>query len=231
MAVLRVGRRIAALLVGLVPALVFAAPATYPIDPERSEIVAHLSPAGLLRGVSHPHVIVAREISGEMVYDAEAPERSSVRVQAPAEALENDDPALRKKYGLDGTLDEGDRKKVAAGLRAEDQLDTGRFPSIAFASSSVRRLDGEQLEVTGRLTIRGVSAEISLPVRVTLSDGVLSGEGTVRITHAMFKFEPFSTALGTIRNAEEIVLRVALVGRAKVEPPDAGPGPGTDGGP
>jgi len=212
-----------ALLAALAPALALAAPITYPIDPEATELVALTRPAGLLRGAAHPHLIAARRVEGEVVHDAEAPDASSVRVRFPAEALEVDDPDLRRKYGLDGTLDDGDRKKVAGAMRAEDQLDTGKHPTIAFESRSVRWLGGDRLEVRGSLAIRGVAAEIALPVRVTVKDGVLRGEGTVTVTHAMFRFDPFSTALGTIRNAEAILLRVTLVGRARAEPPVAGP--------
>jgi len=210
----------------LAPTLGLAAPVTYPLDPAATELVALTRPAGLLRGTAHPHVIVARKVEGEVVYDAEAPEASSVRVRFPSEALEVDDPGLRRRYGLEGTLDEGDRRKVAAAMRAEDQLDTGRYSTISFESRSVRKVAGERLEVTGRLTIRGVAADITLPVRATVKDGVLRGEGTVTLTHAMFRFEPFSTALGTIRNAEEILIRVTLVGRARAEPPGAAPAPG-----
>jgi hypothetical protein len=95
----------------------------------------------------------------------------------------------------------------------------------------VRSVAGERLEVAGRLAIRGVAADITVPVRATVRDGVLRGEGTVTVTHAMFEFSPFSTALGTIRNAEEILLRVTLVGRTGAEPPAAPPAAGPpDGG-
>jgi polyisoprenoid-binding protein YceI len=194
----------------------------YLVDAEATELVAITRPAGLLRGVSHPHAVIARRASGEILYDADAPERSAVEVRAPAGALENDDPDLRRKQGLEGTLDAGDRRKVAEALRSPGQLDVGRHPVIAFASRSVRRLDGDRLEVRGLLTIRGVGAEIALPVRVAVEDGVLRCQGTVEITHAMFGMRPYAAALGTIRNAEEIVLRVALVARA--EPGESAPG-------
>jgi polyisoprenoid-binding protein YceI len=204
-----------ALLAALAPGLTAAAPVRYPLDPEATELVALTRPAGLLRGVSHPHLVVARHPSGEVVYDAEDPERATVEVRLPADGLENDDPALRGKYGLEGVLDAADRRKVAEALRAPGQLDAGAHPFIAFASRAVRRLEGGRLEIRGLPSIRGVSAEIALPVKVAVDGGVLRGEGTVEITHAMFGFRPFSTALGAIRNAEEIVLRLTLVGRAR----------------
>jgi len=213
----------AALLAALAPALTAADPVRFAIDPAETELVALTRPAGLLRSASHPHAIAARGVAGEVRWDAERPERSSVEVRFPAGELENDDPALRRKYGLSGTLDEADRRKVAEALRGPDQLDVARHPLISFVSRSVTRLEADRLEVRGLLTLRGVGAEVALPVQLVVKDGVLRGEGTLPITHAMFGFQPISAALGTIRNAEEIVLRLTLVGRA---PPGAGP-PGT----
>jgi polyisoprenoid-binding protein YceI len=204
----------------LAPPLASADPIRFTLDPAETELVALTRPAGLLRGASHPHAIAARGVEGEVRWDAERPERSSVELRFPAGELENDDPALRRKYGLSGTLDETDRRKVAEALRGPDQLDVARHPLIAFASRSVVGQGADRLEVRGLLTIRGVGAEVALPVRLAVQDGVLRGQGTLPITHAMFGFQPISAALGTIRNAEEIVLRLTLVGRAI---PGAGP--------
>jgi len=198
----------------LLPALARAAPARYALDPDETELLALTRPAGMLKGLSHRHVIRAGAPSGEIVWDAEAPEGSSVAVRFAVEGLEVDDPALRRRLGLDGTLDEGDRKKIAAEMRSREQLDAGRHPGIAFTSTSVRRLEGNRLEVRGKLAIRGVESEVSLPVKVEVIEGALGGEGALEITHAQFGFEPISAALGTIRNAEEIELRLRLVGRA-----------------
>lgn len=210
----------AALLLALVPALAAADPVRFALDPAETELVALTRPAGLLRSASHPHAIAARGVAGAVWWDAERPERSSVEVRFPAGELENDDPALRRKHGLSGTLDEADRRKVAEALRGPEQLDVARHPLISFVSRSVTRLEADRAEVRGLLTIRGVGAEVALPVQLVVKDGRLRGEGTLNITHAMFGFRPISAALGTIRNAEEIVLRITLVGRAA-----AGAGP------
>jgi len=215
--------RPAALLLALAPTLAAADPVRFALDPAETELVALTRPAGLLRSASHPHAIAARGVAGEVWWDAVRPERCTVELRFPAGELENDDAALRRKHGLEGTLDEADRRKVAEALRGPDQLDVARYPLVAFASRSVTRLAADRLEVRGLLTLRGVGAEVVLPVQVAVRDGVLRGEGTLPITHAMFGFRPISAALGSIRNAEEIVLRLTLVGRA---PPGAG-GPGT----
>lgn len=201
-------------MLSLVAALLLAQAVHYPLDAAQTELIALTAPAGLFAGASHPHVIVARRVQGEVVYDPAAPEASSVTLQFPADALENDDPAQRKRLGFTTTPSPEDRKTIAANLRAADQLDVKKYPTASFASKRVRRLDAERLEVSGTLTVRGVPVDLTLPVKVTVKAGVLRGEGSVGVTHAMFGFKPFTAALGTVRNAEEIKLELVLVGRA-----------------
>lgn len=51
-------------------------------------------------------------------------------------------------------------------LRTPDFLDVERSPRIIFASKKITREDGDTLLVTGDLTIRDVTAEIQVPLRV-----------------------------------------------------------------
>jgi polyisoprenoid-binding protein YceI len=203
-----------ALLLALVPSLAAGAPVDYSLVPSETEIVALTHPAGMLGGMAHPHVIAARDPSGTLVYDPDAPETSRVEIRLPAAALETDDPGLRRKYGLEKTLCEGDRRRVAGAMRSPSQLDVERYPGISFVSRSVRRLEDGRLEVSGRLSIHGVEAPLTLAVRVTVEGGVLRGQGTARIGQRAFGIEPYSAGLGTIRNADGVELRVSLVGRA-----------------
>ena len=42
-------------------------------------------------------------------------------------------------------------------LRSDDFFKTDAFPTITFQSEAVRHIDGDEYEVDGRLTIRGVT--------------------------------------------------------------------------
>ena len=148
------------------------------------------------------------------MYDADAPERSRVEVRVSAASLENDDPALRRKYGLEGAIGDGDSGAIAEAMRSRSQLDVEQHPDITFTSRSVKRLDAGRLEVSGELEIHGARAAVTLPVQVTVEGGVLRGEGTTRISHRLFGMKPYSAGMGTIRNADGIELRLLLVGRA-----------------
>jgi polyisoprenoid-binding protein YceI len=198
----------------LLVALALAEATTYVIDASQTEILALTAPAGLFAAASHPHVLQARQVTGEVVFDAAHPEATEVVVRFPADALENDEPALRSRVGFTTTLSPRDRATVAANLRAPDQLDAARHPELSFRSTGARSLGPGRLQLSGTLTVRGVGVAVTLPVRLEVADGVLRGYGTVGLTHAMFGFAPYVTGLGTIRNAEEVTLRVTLVARA-----------------
>lgn len=205
---------LAALALALAPALAGAEPVTYTLDAERCEVVALTRPVGIGAGLSHPHVIEARQFRGKLVYDPEAPESSAVEVSLLAEALVNDRREARARHGLKGELSDKDRQTVLEHMRASEQLDTARYPQLTFSSSRVRKLGDGRLEVTGNLSIRGVSREVTLPVQVSQAGDSLRGEGSLTIKHTDFGFKPVSLLLGAIANADEIELRLLLVGTA-----------------
>jgi polyisoprenoid-binding protein YceI len=60
-------------------------------------------------------------------------------------------------------------------LRSADFFDADNHPEITFAVSGAERLDGDQVEVTGQLTVRGVSRPLSVTARLTdVTDGALT---------------------------------------------------------
>lgn len=61
-------------------------------------------------------------------------------------------------------------------LRSADFFDVERFPTITFESLRVEAA-GRRATVTGRLTMRGVTREIALPVDVAVSDVALVASG------------------------------------------------------
>ena len=68
------------------------------------------------------------------------------------------------------SIDTGDANRDAH-LRSEDFLDVERYPTITFRSTRVERMTEDQLQITGDLTIRGVSREVML-------DTTYNGRGT-----------------------------------------------------
>jgi polyisoprenoid-binding protein YceI len=88
-----------------------------------------------------------RDYSGQVVFDAAHPERSRVQMTVQAASI---DTRIET------------RDKV---LRSDDFFDVERYPTLGFVSTSVTPRSANLLDVTGDLTIRGVTRHITIPVR------------------------------------------------------------------
>ncbi|HVT48924.1 MAG TPA: YceI family protein [Vicinamibacterales bacterium] len=86
------------------------------------------------------------DFAGTIDLDAEHPERSSVSVTIQAASVLTRQP---------------DRDTH---LRSADFFDVERFPTLTFVSTSIKARGNDLYDVTGTLTIHGVSKTITLPV-------------------------------------------------------------------
>jgi polyisoprenoid-binding protein YceI len=91
------------------------------------------------------------DVGGSILFNAQAPEKSSVTAVIKATSV-NTDNATRDKH-----------------LNTPDFFDTAKFPEIRFQSTSVRHVNGDQYVATGNLTIRDVTKTVELPF--TLAQG------------------------------------------------------------
>lgn len=134
--------RLASTLAALAFALALPAHATstYSIDAAHSEVgftVRHL--LSNVRGSFN-------DFSGTIVRNAAEPARSSVEFTIQAASIDT----------RHGKRDEH--------LRSADFFDVANHPTITFKSKSVERVAEGQYEVTGDLTMRGVTKVVTLPV-------------------------------------------------------------------
>jgi polyisoprenoid-binding protein YceI len=59
--------------------------------------------------------------------------------------------------------DKDGNAKLVGHLKAEDFFGTDKFPKAKFVTSSVTPKGGENYEVTGKLTIKGITNEVKFP--------------------------------------------------------------------
>lgn len=204
---------LAALAVALLAAAAEAAPIQYALDAEASALHARTYKAGVASGFAHDHVIVAPVAAGEVTFDPADPGSFTIDVRIDARALEPDPPAVRRIYGLEGEIDADDRAEIGKSMRSADQLAVERYPEIRFRSTKVSAVAPGRYTVEGQLTLRGRTQAVSLPVEVEADAEGFTGRGRLRITHAMFGFEPYSALLGAVKNQEKIDLILRVVAR------------------
>ncbi|OLB27666.1 MAG: protein yceI precursor [Acidobacteria bacterium] len=118
-----------------------AATSTWQIDPQHSSAQFAVRHLGLstVRGAFS-------KLSGTMVLDDQDITKSSVEVTIDVNTVDTREP---------------DRDKD---LRSERFFDVAHFPTMTFKSKKVEQLAPGKLRVTGDLTIRGTSREVTLDV-------------------------------------------------------------------
>jgi polyisoprenoid-binding protein YceI len=113
-----------------------------------------LDPAHTRLGFSARHAMVATvrgqftEFTGSAHVDTESPARSTVSLAINANSIDTGN-AQRNGHLLSG-----------------DFFETEEFPQITFTSTDVKR-DGDSWDITGDLTIKGVSRPVTIPFEFT----------------------------------------------------------------
>jgi len=134
-------RALLAAALALASTVAIAAPVTYKIDPNHTDVVARWSHFGF----SHP-IANFLQADGTLVYDAAKPTASKVEVTLPLAGLDAQVPDLTEH------------------LRSPDFFDAAQFPNATFKSTSVKAAGKGKLIVVGDLTIKGVTKPVTLNV-------------------------------------------------------------------
>jgi polyisoprenoid-binding protein YceI len=124
----------------------FAAPVSYKIDPNHTNVVAGWNHFGF----SHPTASF-NKVDGVIVYDAANVGKSSVKVTIPLSGLDT---------GV-ADLDEH--------LRSGDFFDAEKYPTITFSSTRTEAAGENKLRVSGDLTVHGVTKPVVLDVTLNKS--------------------------------------------------------------
>ncbi|MFC6161151.1 YceI family protein [Kribbella jiaozuonensis] len=126
--------------------------------------------------------------------------------------LDGDDPA-RSSAQLTiraDSIETGDRRRDAQ-LR-KDFLDAPTYPIITFASTKVSQVGGTTFDVTGDLTIRGVTHSVTVPFElVGTADGVAFA---ARLTIDRARWQVNWNALTTALVSPTVVLDLQVVATA-----------------
>ncbi len=129
---------------------------TYTLDPSHSRVgfVARHAMVTKVRGSFN-------EIEGRGFFDADNPADSKIELTIQAKSIDTRN---------------SDRD---AHLRTNDFFDMEQYPTITFVSTAVQPLGGDRYQVTGDLTIKGVTKSIEFPVE--LSGPAVDPWGNTRI--------------------------------------------------
>jgi polyisoprenoid-binding protein YceI len=136
-------RFLAAAALALATTVAFAAPLTYKIDANHTDVVASWSHFGFSNPIAH-----FGKVDGFITYDPAKVGDSKVEVTIPLSGLNSHVPDFDDH------------------LRSDDFFDAANHPNITFKSTSVKSAGKDKLTVTGDLTIKGITKPVTLAVTI-----------------------------------------------------------------
>lgn len=136
-------RVLAAAVLALASTAAFAAPLTYKIDANHTDVVASWSHFGFSNPIAH-----FGKVDGSITYDPAKVGASKVEVTLPLS-------------GLNSHVGDFDDH-----LRSDDFFDAEKYPNITFKSTSVKAAGEGKLTVVGDLTIKGITKPVTLDVTI-----------------------------------------------------------------
>ena len=168
-------------------------PETYTIDGSHSFVTFR---------VKHMNVSYAygrfNDISGEFTFDSAKPEAGSVNVTIKADSVDTNQP------------------KRDQHLKSPDFFDAKQFPKITFKSTSIRKSSENEYELTGDLTLHGVTKSITTRLE-RVGTGKDPRGGTMTGFEAVFSVNRSDYGINFMPGGlgEEVRIMVAIEGGRK----------------
>ncbi|MDR3414075.1 MAG: YceI family protein [Formivibrio sp.] len=130
--------------------------------------IAHSRISIVFRAMAAPIEAQFKRFSAKIDYDATKPETAKATVVIDTGSLDLGDPEYNKV------------------VVQKDWLDAARYPSAHFNSGLVKVSPSKTLMVSGQLTIKGKTADLSIPVTVKTENGADILEGKIPIRRLAF---------------------------------------------
>lgn len=115
--------------------------------------------------------------------------------------------------------DESANAKLVGHLKSEDFFSAEKFPKANFMISSAAKTSGNQYNVKGKLTIKGITNEVSFPATIAVNGKKLTANAKITIDRTKydikFRSKNFFENLGDKVIYDDFDIDVALVANAQ----------------
>jgi polyisoprenoid-binding protein YceI len=181
------------------------AAARYVLDKSSSRFTVRAFATGMLSSLGHSPTFAIRDFAGEAHFDPTSPAEAALGLRIRADSLEVTDDIKSK-----------DRREIESTMK-ESVLETARFPDIVFKSTKVSANKlGEgsyRVDVSGDLSLHGVTRAITVPVQLSVVGDEFRAEGEVSLSQSSFGIPPVSIAGGTLKLKDELKFTFNILAR------------------
>ena len=131
------------------------------------------------------------------------------------------DPAKLATSRIAFTVDTGSAtlgsRETDAELPKPTWFNVPKFPQATFQSSSIKALGGGKFDVTGKLTIKGQSRDVTVPVTLTQSGATTTASGTLALKRLAYKIGENEWAdTSMVADDVQVQFKLALTGVGKL---------------
>lgn len=174
---------------------------THDFGPAEGELRVNVFREGAAARMGHDLVFQVRNWSATVIVDPSDLSRSSLQATAEVGSF-----SVLIAIGGAKPLNRGDRADIKRNI--EQILDTRRFPTIDFRSTSVSMVDETRATLSGELTIAGTTRPVD--VALALTGG--RAKATLTVVQSQWGIKPFKALMGAlkVRDAVEVILDVAI---------------------
>ena len=133
----------------------------------------------------------------------------------------NFDPAKPESSRIRFSVDTGSAtmgaRETDAELPKPVWFNVAQFPQATFESSTIKALGGGKFDVAGKLTIKGTSVNVSVPVVLTQSGTTTTATGVLPIKRLAFKIGDGEWAdTSMVADEVQVKFKLALTGVGKL---------------
>ena len=112
-------------------------------------------------------------------------------------------------------------KKLVGHLKSDDFFSVEKHPKASFEITSVKKGNGGDYTVDGKLTIKGITNDISFPAKVNVSNGVVNANGTAKLDRTKWDIRygsgKFFEGLGDKMIYDEFEITFDITTKSKTE--------------
>lgn len=184
-------------------------PATlrFRLDASRSKFIAHGLRGGLLWFKGHEHLIAARDFTGEAQVTPAVLTPASLQITVNAATLAETSDAFTDQ-----------QKQIINKELREIVFEPEKYPQIVFRSTQVsgktigNNNNSFEVKIKGDLTLHGVTRNITIPAKVSITGNELRAAGEFSIDRSDFNVKATSAFHGMVRVRNKVKFTFDMIG-------------------
>lgn len=168
----------------------------YAIEPRTSRFTVRAFASGALSVFGHNPTIGLRELSGDVQFNPDNINYSSLRITVKAASL-----------GVTDDISDKDRREIERQMQ-EEVLQSSQYPEIlyeCFHVSAKKTGDNQYAGLlNGDLTLHGITRSQPIPAKIVVNGDILRAFGDFTLNQSDYGIEPVSALAGALKVKDEL---------------------------